>query len=174
MSAPPAPAQPPWYREPFVWMLIAIPLTAVVVGMIMLYFAVTTYDGLVVDDYYQHGKEINLTLHRDQAARRHGLAAELELDSDAGIADVVLRAASGLRLPEAVTLRLWHATRAGFDQVVPLAQGRVGRYRGAIAPLAPGHWHVQIEADDWRLTGSIRQPGAARLALRPDEPPPAP
>lgn len=166
MSAPPPPAGSPWFREPFVWLVIAVPLTAVIVGMIMLYFSVSTYDGLVVDDYYRHGKEINRSLDRDHAARRHGLAAEIAMDFQTRLVDVDLRAASGRSLPEVVTLHLWHATRAGFDQVVVLARGRPGRFRGAVAPLVPGHWYLQIEADDWRLTGSMQRPGDTRLSIR--------
>ena len=36
-----------WYQQPMVWLVIAIPLSAVIVGSIMLTLAVTTFDGLV-------------------------------------------------------------------------------------------------------------------------------
>jgi hypothetical protein len=32
--------------------------------------------------------------------------------------------------------------------------------------LAPGHWNVQLAAQDWRLTGSLQVPGASRFVLR--------
>ena len=47
----------PWQREPMVWMLIAIPASSVLVGMVMLWLAIASYDGLVVDDYHQQGKK---------------------------------------------------------------------------------------------------------------------
>ena len=40
----------PWYRQPWVWFLIALPMTAVVGGLVTMYIAATTSDGLVVDD----------------------------------------------------------------------------------------------------------------------------
>ena len=52
----------PWYREPWVWLMIALPASAVVGGIITIYLAVSTSDGLVVDDYYKRGKAINLDL----------------------------------------------------------------------------------------------------------------
>jgi hypothetical protein len=68
----------PWYAEPWVWLIIAIPLTAVIVGMITIYLAVSTSDGLVVDDYYKRGKAINVDLARDRAAARYELRAQID------------------------------------------------------------------------------------------------
>jgi hypothetical protein len=62
----------PWHRQPWVWLLIALPMSAVIGGMVTLYIAVTTSDGLVVDDYYRRGKAINLDLARDRALRIAG------------------------------------------------------------------------------------------------------
>ena len=40
----------PWYREPWPWVLIAIPMTAVVASGITIWLALTRPDYLVVDD----------------------------------------------------------------------------------------------------------------------------
>ncbi|MDH3789193.1 MAG: FixH family protein [Xanthomonadales bacterium] len=40
----------PWYREPWPWVAIAIPLAAVIMGMTTLYLAISNPDYLVVDD----------------------------------------------------------------------------------------------------------------------------
>ncbi len=45
----------PWYRYKLVWMIIAIPAASVIAGINMIYLAVNTDDGLVVDDYYKEG-----------------------------------------------------------------------------------------------------------------------
>lgn len=155
-----------WYRQPFVWLLIGIPLSAVIVGLTMLWISIDTFDGLVVDDYYRQGKEINRSLHRDHAATRYGLRAELTLNVAANEAVIELAATHLQTLPNELTLRLWHATRAGNDQVLTLVTTAAGRYRTALPELVPGHWHVQIEADDWRLTGSTQLPGGGRLQLQ--------
>ncbi len=159
----------PWYREPLVWLIISLPLTAVIAGFFTLYLAIISKDGLVVDDYYQKGKEINMSLARDRAAARHGLRAGVHLDAAKKEVVVRLNAAKDQHLPDRLDLRWLHATRAGFDRTQMLIRSPDGRYRGAFPELAPGHWYVQIEAQDWRLQGSLRVPAEARLDLKPPD-----
>ena len=156
-----------WYREPLVWLIIAFPLTAVIAGFFTLYLAIVTRDGLVVDDYYQKGKEINRSLARDHAAVQHGLRAGVRLDSARQEVIVQLSEAKGQLLPDRLDLRWLHATRAGFDRKQILVRSPDGIYRGPFPELAPGHWYVQLEAQDWRLQGSLHIPGEVRLELAP-------
>ncbi len=158
----------PWYREPMVWLIIALPATAVVGGLSMYYIAHQTRDGLVVDDYYQKGKEINQSLERDRRAVVLGLDGRLVLDAATQIVQVELTSARGT-LPATLGLRWLHATRAGFDRRQELVQSGNGRYRAPIPELAPGHWYVQVEAQDWRLQGSLYAPGEVRLELKPSQ-----
>ena len=69
-----------WYQEPFAWLVLGIPVVAVLTGMIMLSLSIRGFDGLVVDDYYKRGKEINRTLERDQAAVDQALSAQLSME----------------------------------------------------------------------------------------------
>mgnify|MGYP003507773014 CR=1 FL=1 len=156
-----------WYREPLVWLIITFPLTAVIAGFFTLYLAIISKDGLVVDDYYQKGKEINKSLARDRAAAQHGLRAGVHLDAAKQEVVVQLSVAKGRPLPDRLDLRWLHATRAGFDRTQMLMRSPDGRYRSAFPELAPGHWYVQIEAQDWRLQGSLRVPAEIRLDLKP-------
>jgi hypothetical protein len=156
-----------WYREPLVWLLIAFPLTAVLAGFATLYIAVKTHDGLVVDDYYQKGKEINKSLARDRAAAQHGLAAGLWLNATTQEVIVNLKAGASVDLPDKLDLRWLHATRAGFDRTQALHRAADGSYRAVFPELAPGHWYAQLEAQDWRLQGSLQVPGEVRLQLAP-------
>lgn len=158
-----------WYREPLVWLLISFPLTAVIAGFFTLYLAIISSDGLVVDDYYQRGKEINKSLARDHAAAQHGLRASVTLDVAKQEVVVQLSAARQQPLPDVLNVRWLHATRAGFDRTQALIRIPDGSYRNAFPDLAPGHWYVQIEAQDWRLQGSLRVPAETRLDLVPAE-----
>lgn len=159
-----------WYRVPFVWLLIALPATAVVVGFTMLGLAIYSDDGLVEDDYYRKGKEINRVLARDQAAARHGLGSTLAFDTARQELQVQLTARQGVKLPEQVELRFLHATRAGLDRNMLLPRNSDGAYRAPLLPLAPGHWNLQLAAQDWRLTGSVYVPGAQKIVIRPAGP----
>ena len=156
-----------WYREPLVWLLISFPLTAVIAGFFTLYLAIISKDGLVVDDYYQKGKEINKSLARDHAAAQHGLRASVTLDAARQEVSVQLNAAKGWPLPDALNVRWLHATRAGFDRTQMPARSPDGSYRSTFPDLAPGHWYVQVEAQDWRLQGSLQVPTETRLDLKP-------
>jgi hypothetical protein len=156
-----------WYRVPFVWLLIALPLTSVVVGFTMLWLAIQSDDGVVEDDYYRKGKEINRVLARDQAAAKLWLESTLELNAASRELALRLRANPETKLPPAVEIRFLHATRAGLDRSLIVPRNGDGAYRAPLPPLAPGRWNVQLAAHDWRLTGSLRVPGEARLILRP-------
>jgi hypothetical protein len=155
----------PWYKVPVMWLVIAAPLSAVIGGFATLYLAVTTRDGMVVDDYYRHGKQINQVLALDQAAARRGLSAVLELDSATRGARVVL--AGDAPAPGSLELSLVHATRSGFDRQLTLPRAADGSYRGVLPALPPGGWNVQLSADDWRLVGRLSLPGSARVEFTP-------
>ncbi len=156
----------PWYREPYVWLVVCIPLSAVVVGMVMLWLSIASYDGLVADDYYKRGLEINRVLDRDRTASRLGLVADLH--ADPGATRVLLTARdAGFVMPPSLTLELSYATRAGLDRRVVLAQRAPGEFEGPALPLAKGRWYVEVSAADWRLTGALASPGSGRLSLGP-------
>jgi hypothetical protein len=162
--------KPVWYREPLVWMVILIPLTAVAMGVLILVLAIRSDDGLVVDDYYRQGKQINRVLARDRAAAARGLAGEVELDSARGELRVRLGAGERQAPPENVEFRLLHATRAGFDKQMVLPRSANGAYRAPLPELVPGRWNLQLSAQDWRLVGSLTAPADSRAALLPAPP----
>lgn len=157
----------PWYRVRMLWLIIALPMVSVAMGMTILYFAVTTYDGLVVDDYYQQGKNINRVLRRDTAAQSHGLEATLDIDSAQRLVKVYLQARHLSVLPARLQISFLHTTRAGLDRIVLLEKMSHGRYEGRMPELALGHWNVQMEADDWRLVGVMGTPGEGQVHLQP-------
>jgi hypothetical protein len=156
----------PWYVQPWVWLLIALPATAVIGGMVSLYLAITTSDGLVVDDYYTRGKAINRDLARDRAAQAHALEARLDIDIAGNRVTLMLKSQDYV-LPRAARLSFLHPTQPGHDQQILLEQVGEGRYAGGIGELGRGKWYVQLEADDWRLSGRMQMPLSAPLMLSP-------
>lgn len=159
-----------WYREPLVWMVIAIPLTAVAMGAVILTLAIRSDDGLVVDDYYRQGKQINRVLARDRAAATRGLQGRVEFDDARRQLLIRLTAADPAALPDQVELKFLHATRGGLDKTLILPRQADGAYRAPPPELAQGHWNVQLAAQDWRLVGSLFVPGDRRLDIRPAMP----
>lgn len=168
----------PWYKQPLVWMLIAIPGSAVLAGMVTMYLAVNTDDGLVVDDYYKQGLAINQQIERDVVAQQLQLAADIEIDPDSGFIRVVFDGGRMQQLPSELNLNLRHATQQQNDDYIVLQRGignnYVGTSRGSIRV---GIWHVELanaqdEADDsqqnWRLSKRVRLEGFTRLRLQAD------
>jgi len=154
-----------WYRQPMVWMLIAFPLSAVIGGVATLVLAIQSDDGLVADDYYRRGKEIHRVLARDEAARRYGLTADVTLADDLTTVQTVLTGDAAFVPPARVQLSFLNATRAGLDRVVIVERAPQGRYASPLPALAPGHWYVQLEADDWRLLGELRLPPQRHVVI---------
>ncbi len=144
----------PWYREPLAWLVALFPAAAVVAGLVTAYIAVQSWDGLVVDDYYKRGLEINQTLARDERAHALGIVADVEVGDTVSVR---LRGGAAFVAPARLTASFIHATRAGHDLRFQLARGEGDTYVGELPPLARGHWQIQLEADDWRVVQTYRR-----------------
>lgn len=165
----PSAAPRPWYREPLVWMLWAIPGSAVLVGVVMLFVSISTYDGLVVDDYYKRGLEIGQRMDRDRQAAARSLAATVRFDTgEAASGAQTLQAqealvdvtSQGWPTEEATipALTMSHATRGGIDKHLRLRRVGTGRYQADLPRLEPGRWYLSLETGEWRLTGELNTP----------------
>lgn len=150
------------------WLLISLPMTAVIASMVTIYLAVSTSDGLVVDDYYKRGKAINVDLARDAAAARHELRADIDLDMRNNHVQLLLQG-NIEPLPETLTLSLLHPTQAGYDQLLSLQHAGDGVYSGAIDDVGRGNWYLQLETVEWRLSGSMQMPHTGKIVLLPQE-----
>jgi hypothetical protein len=142
----------PWFREPWPWLLAIMPLTAVIAGSITAWLAVTSNDGLVVDDYYKQGKAINQTKARDRVAHSLGIRAQLLPDGQT----LNLKLDGRLEAPTSrLTLKLMHPTRSGDDHDITL-NWNGSTYSGQLPALAGAHYRIQLipESGDWRLTGN--------------------
>lgn len=158
----------PWYRQFWPWFLFGLPGVAVVAGITTVIIAATTFDGLVVDDYYKEGLAINRDLDKDHMAARLGLSAAMDFDLARGKVSVVLD--SKLPIPDqgALTLNLIHPTRAHADVSIPLQAGtRPGHYEARFPPQARAiHWDLLLQPrhGHWRLLG--RYPGGESARLK--------
>lgn len=157
---------PPWYKQRWPWILMSLPATSMVLGFFLLYMAVTTNDGLVVDDYYRQGRAIDQTIARSVAAADKGLTADVGVRVDE--IRIALHANEGVELPRDLVVTIIHPTRAGFDQQLQLSV-EDGVYAAPIAPLTLGRWHIQIEDAEraWRLRGQVHVPDETQVRILP-------
>lgn len=155
----------PWYREPLVWFVAAIPALTVVAGISTVVIAARSADTVVRDDFRKEGIAINRDPSRDLAAAKLGVAARVS-DAD-GTLRVRLDLPTG-EAPRELVAILSHATRATNDRMLTLKRGTDGSYSAPLATLERGHWYVELSPQNraWRLTGEFVD-RAPDLALRP-------
>lgn len=158
----------PWYRYPFVWMIIAIPSSAVIMGFHFLWLAVTTDDGLVADDYYKQGMAINRDLHRDSFAKENGISAHLEMDNAETWIKLILNKGVLEVYPESLQLKLQYAMHDHNDVNLVLNHGQGDQYIGMIRqPLIQGKWYLELSHGEWRLNGHFNARQPVNLLLEP-------
>lgn len=145
----------PWFREPWVWLIIALPASAVLGGIVTIWLAVVSDDGLVEDDYYKHGLEINKKLDRDKAAIKYDLVANLVISEGQNRIQISFDANDKFVSPSSIKISFLHPTMKGQDQVLILRADGKDIYAGALPSLINSHWYLQIEADDWRLLENV-------------------
>ena len=155
----------PWQKEPFVWMLISFPLAAVVGGFVTLYLAIVSYDGLIVDDYYKRGLEINRVLDREQQAQAFGLNMTVKLDQQNGAVEIRLDAEKAIEFPLTLMGSLTNNTRPGLDQELLFKQQSDKVYRASSQPLATGRWHLIVGNEVWRSIKRVSVTADGRVSV---------
>lgn len=157
----------PWYKQGWPWLLIALPASAVVGGIVTVILAVNSPNALVVDDYYKEGLAINQQKQRVNVAR--GLQLQGLLRSDGAQLELSLSGALPMT-QEALQLKLIHSTRADLDREVTLRRTGDGRYSGRIEALSPGNWYLRLAPDDqaWELRARITTNGPFQANMAPD------
>ncbi|MCB1889057.1 MAG: FixH family protein [Rhodocyclaceae bacterium] len=150
-------------------MVVGLPASAIVAGIVTIIIATQTSDGLVADDYYKQGLAINQTIARDEAARKLGLVAVIELGDGKVRARLDSRVAA--ELPDRMLMTLLHPTRAGEDQEVTLTrQGDM--YTGEVKIPRPGRWQVRLEDEsrNWRMNGTAQFPAETTIRIESEFP----
>lgn len=158
----------PWYKNPMVWLVIALPSSAVIAGIITIFIAVNTEDGLVVDDYYKKGKEINMVMKHDDKAKELGLSAFVDISATTGEVLLELDAKQDFSAPDEVVFKLIHRTRSGQDQTITMSKAAdASKYRGYLKPpVIEGRWTIHILSPDiWRLKQNFTTRSAENIIL---------
>lgn len=154
-----------WYREPWPWLLMLGPAIVIVAGLVTLFLAIESNDGLVADDYYKQGLAINRTMQRDTMARAMNYRAELMLSRENRSLRVILAGAGAL--PDTLWLRLIHPGKSSADETVELRALGQGLYQGEYRREFTGRRHLILEdrPATWRISGEWVEsdPDRARL-----------
>ena len=161
---------PPWYRQAAPWLLMAGPAVVVVASLVTFWLAVRSDDGLVSEDYYQRGLNINRTLAQNDRAASLGVVAAVSVTSESLSVRLSGRDPA-FTAPATLAATLSHPTRAGVDQSLILRR-QGDRYQGRFRLPAAGHWVLQLEdeARSWRLIGNLVLPANGEMLLGATEP----
>lgn len=154
-SSPPS-VETPWYKQPFVWMIILLPAASVVGGLTLLAISIINADSPVVDNWYKEGRTINQSMSQEALARRLGIGLQLA-QVGAGI-QARLTYHSAIPLPATLSVALRHPTLPEHDMQIELIQMEDNHYRAdgflptqgrrAITVQPPeGHWRLSENAN---------------------------
>ena len=147
----------PWHSYPLVWMMISIPFSAVIMGVIMIWLAVDTDDGLVADDYYKQGLAINDVISLDTKASELRLNAIIGFESSSKVVNVQFDKGLLESYPDTLQLNFQHATRANSDIAVTLNHGIDNQYIGYLEQgISEGVWYFEVSNkgavdEEWKL-----------------------
>ena len=151
----------PWHSYPLVWMMIAIPFSAVIMGVVMISLAINTDDGLVADDYYKRGLAINDVITLDKKASELNLSAVIQFEGNSRVINVQFDKGLLGDYPDTLQLSFQHATRANSDISITLNHGIGDQYIGYLdEPVSQGVWYFEVAntgmADEsWKLNARI-------------------
>ncbi|MBS3668522.1 MULTISPECIES: FixH family protein [Halomonadaceae] len=159
----------PWYKQFWPWFLLGILFSSIIVSTGFAVMSIKSFDGMVVqEDYYEHGKAINMVLAKQEQARALNLSAELRLDPLTSDIVVDLR---GDARPDELYLDLIFPTENDRDQSFVLEHVRDGRYITQGPDNLRYRWYLQIQPEqegaDWRLTGEATFPNEHSVTLLP-------
>ncbi|NVK39453.1 MAG: FixH family protein [Gammaproteobacteria bacterium] len=147
-------SQRPWYKEPYVWMLIGIPLSSVIVGIFFITISVQNKDTLVRDNYYKDGLAYNSELQWDKKAKQLDVRFEILIeDNEMHMKLMNSRQAA----PATLKVSLGHPTIPEKDRESHLQLKQDNAYIGFIDTLENGRYYLLIECAEqqWRIRKDI-------------------
>lgn len=147
----------PWYRQPWLWFLLAFPLASITWCTIAITVAMNTENAMVTDDYAKEGRGINMQIARDQKAKDLGLQAEFSFEER----DIKLSLTGNEQQDYPyLILNLFHPTIAEKDQTVQFTRTGESTYRATLNQNVKGRWYFDLRGpdNDWRLKGETSLP----------------
>ncbi len=165
-ASSPAVPEKPWYKQVWVWFVIALPASSVVTGIILVTVATKNADDLVLDDWYREGRGTNRSMAAENLAADFGIGVTAT-GVDGGTL-LRFQANRDMVWPQQLTLLLRHRTLATEDREYNLIHQADGSYQLS-SPLPAGNWHIRIYSEDvgWRLAGptQINADGSLQMGV---------
>lgn len=157
----------PWYKQFWLWFVLAIPAITIVWCMFMITVAISSEGAMVNDDYYKEGLAINMELARDRMAADMSLGGAVQFDDN--LIRVDLEEDSAPADFDFLILNMAHPTLAEQDRRVQLQRVGEGLYEARLPKPLEGRWYLELRgpSNDWRLKGEAALPASMPLKLLP-------
>lgn len=148
----------PWYKQPWLWFLLSIPIASVILSSIMVTVAVVGKDSLVSDNYYKDGMGINQTIEQDHLANSLGIKPLISVKHPEIILELI--STSKVKPQPFLTLKLLHPTVSDKDLTIKLLPSGKGLFIGELPQNIEGRRYLDLYAYDnsWRIREEVNLP----------------
>lgn len=157
------------WRSPWVWGMLGLVAVMVSVNLVMITIGIKTHPGLVVDDFYERGKNyFNSEVKRVNDIERLGWQFDLAVPETPVLNatqtyQLNMTDADGYPLKNAdVVFEAFRPSDASKDFQVQMVEGENGRYSAQIEFAQPGVWDLLVTANK----GEDRMDHAKRLFVK--------
>jgi hypothetical protein len=151
---------PPWYKQPWLWFILAPIIAVVIYGTFFLYLSIVTHDGIVKDDMYKIARGHFVDKSQSQAAQKLGVTGSLDLDNETGDLMLHFKSAQADK-PAFLNLSIIHPTHQQYDQTILLKQvPGTSAFTGSLKHTLKGKRYLILEDDtsSWNLRAEIHPP----------------
>ncbi len=141
----------PWFKEPYVWLMLGLPTASVIACIFLISLAVSTKDTLVRDNYYKDGMAMNQELKWDKKAKNMDIKLSLSITKNSAEIHIL---SSRLNPSTTLQLKISHPTLADKDRDAFLQlKPNTKMYQGFIDEVEEGRYYIQVESAEqqWRI-----------------------
>lgn len=158
----------PWYKHPWLWFVIAIPVVSLILSFTMLFTALTHKDSEVEGDWRKNKKAVQENFHRETYASALSIEAIVTINNQ----QITVQISSPHQLdtdalPKQLNLVFAHPTHENKDLRLVLNQQANGEYQTTIPQTLTGRYYLDINTSVWRLKETIEMPLVAPLTVKP-------
>lgn len=140
--------RPGWYIP---WIFVAFFAAVIAVNCVMLYYSLSTFNGLQTEDHFIKGIKYNQDLAGARAQAERAWKVDLAFTSDEpgkGRVTLDLRDKNGNLLKGSkVRVKFIRPTVQGFDRTIAPEYAGDGRYVAAVDLPLPGVWDMRLAID---------------------------
>jgi nitrogen fixation protein FixH len=154
----------PFSGRKFLAILVGAFVVVTAVNGVMIWFALSSWSGLVSDSAYQDGLGFDGVLAESRAEAALGWKSTIAYDPKGRISVLLTDAAQKPLSGMTLSLVLLRPTQEGFDRSSPLVEVAPGRYEAAIHPPLPGQWDVRVTV---KSAGKVRFHAEQRVIVAP-------